>query len=193
MRLQPKMIQGCKISGFRGKATLPILDGLSVDSLVRKGYFPTELPPPFSTDTLADALSVLPALDTFPTKWSKTMLFSIPKSWPARRTLAVPNPLHQIQLSDLVSRYWRSLQGIFKTSQICLSTPTVIPGGRRAVSRLVDFEQWSIERFQRSADARFVLRTDFSRYYHTIYTHSLPWAMHGKDAAKADRTFNIWK
>jgi len=29
--------------------------------------------------------------------------------------------------------------------------------------------------------------TDIARFYHSIYTHSIPWAYHGKTAAKADR------
>jgi hypothetical protein len=36
-------------------------------------------------------------------------------------------------------------------------------------------------------DSRFVLRTDFSRFYQTIYTHCLSWAIYGKDVAKANR------
>jgi hypothetical protein len=32
-----------------------------------------------------------------------------------------------------------------------------------------------------------VVRTDISRYYHSIYTHSIPWALHSKPLAKKDR------
>jgi hypothetical protein len=31
-----------------------------------------------------------------------------------------------------------------------------------------------------------MLRADLSRFYNTIYTHSLPWAIHGKEKAKSD-------
>lgn len=41
------------------------------------------------------------------------------------------------------------------------------------------------ERVTCSAGARFVLYTDTSRFYPTIYTHSIPWALHGKNTAKA--------
>jgi hypothetical protein len=31
------------------------------------------------------------------------------------------------------------------------------------------------------------VKTDISRFFHSIYTHSIPWAVHGKAAAKRDR------
>ena len=34
---------------------------------------------------------------------------------------------------------------------------------------------------------RFIVATDISRFYHSIYTHSIPWAFHGRAAAKKDR------
>jgi Reverse transcriptase (RNA-dependent DNA polymerase) len=160
----------------------------TVELFMRKGYFPPELPPPFVTAPLADSLSKVPNLKDLDPKWSKCAFFSIPKSWPARRVLSVPNPLHQLLLSASVANHWQDLHDIFSESTISVSTPTMFTDGVRAVSRAVDFDRWSTERFQRSADSRFVLRTDLSRFYNTIYTHSLPWAIHGKDIAKADRS-----
>lgn len=37
---------------------------------------------------------------------------------------------------------------------------------------------------------RFVVRTDISRFYHSIYTHSIPWAVHGKRESKEDTNPN---
>jgi hypothetical protein len=159
---------------------------------VCKGYFPSELPPPFVTAQLGSSLSKLPNLTNLKPRSSQCCLFSIPKSWPARRILSVPNPLHQLLLSISVAEHWDDLHEIFVESTISLSKPTMFPDGVRAVSRAVDFDVWSTARFQRSADARFVLRTDLSRFYNTIYTHSLPWAIHGKELAKADRSSSLY-
>jgi hypothetical protein len=38
------------------------------------------------------------------------------------------------------------------------------------------------------ATARFALNTDVARFYHSIYTHSIPWAIHGKATAKRNRS-----
>jgi len=165
---------------------------LTTDRLIRKGYFPLELPPPFNTSALADSLGYLPDLKTLSPKSSKSIFFSIPKSWPARRVLSVPNPLHQTMLCQTLSDHWPSLKKIFEESAVSLSTPTIFEDGIRAVSRRADFDVWSVERFRRSSPFRFVLRTDLSRFYHTIYTHSLPWAIHGKDSAKQDHSPNLF-
>ncbi len=38
----------------------------------------------------------------------------------------------------------------------------------------------SVERAKRSVGMRYVLHADISRFYPSIYTHSIPWAIHGK-------------
>ena len=38
-----------------------------------------------------------------------------------------------------------------------------------------------------STGASYLLRTDISRYYSTVYTHSIPWAIHTKAEAKAHK------
>lgn len=37
---------------------------------------------------------------------------------------------------------------------------------------------------------RFIAKTDISRFYHSIYTNSIPWAFHGKIDSKLDRKHN---
>ncbi|WPS88318.1 RNA-directed DNA polymerase [Brevibacillus halotolerans] len=43
------------------------------------------------------------------------------------------------------------------------------------------------ERVLRSSSSRVLLKTDISRYYSTIYTHSIPWAVHTKAFAKRNK------
>lgn len=38
-----------------------------------------------------------------------------------------------------------------------------------------------------SAGFKFMLRTDISRFFPTIYTHAVPWSLHGKAVAKKNR------
>lgn len=35
--------------------------------------------------------------------------------------------------------------------------------------------------------AKYLLKTDIRNFYHSIYTHSIPWALHGKQISKAKR------
>lgn len=43
------------------------------------------------------------------------------------------------------------------------------------------------------AAGRYVFRADITAFYHSIYTHSLAWAIHGKDVAKANRAIKATK
>ncbi len=36
------------------------------------------------------------------------------------------------------------------------------------------------------------MKTDLSRFYQTIYTHSLPWAIHGKAQAKENKENGLY-
>src|SRR5207253_900811 len=50
----------------------------------------------------------------------------------------------------------------------------------------------------RRAGKRYALRADISRFYHSIYTHTLEWAVHTKATVKANRALpqaqrqNLW-
>lgn len=46
----------------------------------------------------------------------------------------------------------------------------------------------SEKRIAAYATARAILQTDVLSFYHAIYTHSVPWALHGKNIAKRNRS-----
>src|SRR6185312_11663464 len=53
---------------------------------------------------------------------------------------------------------------------------SLVPSTRR--HRVVD------KRVEIRAGRRFVVRADVTRFYQSIYTHSVSWALHGKETAK---------
>ena len=46
-------------------------------------------------------------------------------------------------------------------------------------------------RAQSRTGSRHLLITDVARFYHSVYTHSIPWALHGKSMAKRNRGSNL--
>jgi hypothetical protein len=164
---------------------------LTVDSLVRKGYLHDHAIPPLSSALLADHLSDFPddSADTFwkiPIRHSRCVKHSAPKRRHSRRTLAIPNPQHQIPLCLKLVEHWREIEKYCGKSKLSLSTPAVKENSTRAVDRSSYFRDLSTERILRSVGCRFHLYADFARYYSSIYTHSIAWALHGKEAARAD-------
>jgi Reverse transcriptase (RNA-dependent DNA polymerase) len=50
--------------------------------------------------------------------------------------------------------------------------------------RGLNFRKWSTQRSKIQSEYPFVLSADISRFFYTVYTHSIPWAVIGKDKAK---------
>jgi hypothetical protein len=49
-----------------------------------------------------------------------------------------------------------------------------------------DFARIELKKLETSAEFDHILYTDISRFYGTIYTHTIPWALHGKAYSKAN-------
>lgn len=161
---------------------------VTLEDLIRKGYFPEEIIPPFTTEGLADLISVLvPQLSTWERKISKCCSHTIPRLKHLRRHLSIPNPINQILLCKVIEDHWTEINQFVSSSSLSMSTPKVKIDSKRAVERAFPFDQIAVERVLRSSSSRYVLRTDVSRFYPTIYTHSIPWAIHTKPTAKANR------
>ncbi len=167
---------------------------ITLESLLAKGYFPRELPPPFTTVSYAAALKD-------GTKISQQLLNECPQSRPAvfnlaragtlRRKLCILNPISYFKLSRLVEQRWPDLEPLARRSPLSLTKP-LLTHPQRAIERETPLRDFAARRAEARCVARFILKTDIARFYHSIYTHSIPWAIHGKAAAKADRSPNLW-
>jgi hypothetical protein len=168
-----------------------IIHNLSYD-VVSSGYFPVEVPPCFSTTSFAATLlQVAPKVGSFRTKSSRCAYHSIPRLQHHRRLLGVPNPLHQLRLALIIEQDWPHLEQHMNSSTLSLTRLAHVRGSSRGLERVHDFDALDRERLIRSSGSRFLLKADLSRFYHTLYTHSISWALHTKEVAKArqfDRT-----
>ncbi len=112
------------------------------ESLVGNGYFPKEVPPAFSTTSLAAALNKIPSdlLDKRPFN-SKCAYHSIPRLIHVRRLLGIPNPRHQIKLISVLSDHWREIEAHMATSQLSRSRLEQDSSSVRALKRIRDFDE----------------------------------------------------
>jgi len=53
------------------------------------------------------------------------------------------------------------------------------------------FDEMEQARLALRAKVQLVVRTDINQFYGSIYTHSIPWALHGKTHAKANRSASL--
>jgi hypothetical protein len=151
--------------------------------LCGRGFLPRELPPPFTSASLGVLVS---RGWTPPIPPSSLVLPHNLFRWGAlRRPLSIPNPLAYVSLAKEVESRWPQLQPILSLSKWSLSTP--VPASVRALEPRYPQGTLLVARAAARAGNRYAVRADISKFYHTIYTHTLEWAAHGKQSVKQNR------
>ena len=184
--------------------TLPVLSPVSESDLLSRGFFHDRMIPPLSTLSLSGppgtelvrhARAIMSTAadkgyhSCLPVR-SRCVQHSVPKRKHLRRVLSIPNPLHQSILCCEIVDHWKELLALCSESEISLTTPQ--QSVRRAIESVHDRQKEAMERAKRSVGARYVLKTDIARFYPSIYTHSIGWAIHGKADARADKSYNLY-
>jgi len=155
-------------------------------TLLLRGYFPKEYAPPFSTKTFAEYAAALPK-GTVKRRATRPATHNLARPGGNRRKLHIPNPFNYLRVAELIADNWSLLSERFGASTLSVSTPTVDPAGLRALRPRLDGNDLVMCRARVRSRSRFVLRADVARFYSTIYTHAVPWALDGKKVAKYTR------
>nr|WP_314642812.1 RNA-directed DNA polymerase [uncultured Pseudomonas sp.] len=158
-----------------------------IKELLGKGFFPVQLPPGFTSKTLAAKYKKIQG------KWeaqkqidTQIEKFSVARSSYYRRVTSIVNPINFFFLVRDIDRYWSKIQLHYRKSKLSLSIPKIDPSLRAIkISKFSDLYEAKITR---STGYRFVLVTDISSYFPTIYTHTVPWALHSKQVAKKTKS-----
>ena len=186
---------------------------MTEEKLIELGYLPKELPPGFISETLAENLEEIKSrwlsFETSETEriegesrseWNQRKAefyskygssqcadFSISKGKLARRVLRLPNPKHYLTVSELISNNWESYQSLFESSPFSMSFPVeVTENPKRAVKTYSSgVPILRNEILKRSVRKLIQVKIDISKFYPTIYTHTIPWSILGKESAKS--------
>lgn len=164
--------------------------------ILAKGYFPAELPPCFDTKGFSKAVSGLANLPPgfLKSKQSQLCNVSLARAGNARfrRRLSLINPMNFFELAVLVTTNWAALDAKMRTSKLTRSRAVHRPNQARALSPLSYSPSNLVDiRAKTRGVARVLLMADISEFYHSIYTHSIPWALHTKTFAKANQNAKI--
>jgi hypothetical protein len=162
---------------------LPIFGNvlLALD-ILRDGYLPRELPPSFSSHAFAQASPTLPR---GPKEWTTPTGLNLARPGSLRRRLDIVNPFSAKLMAEQVAAGWTELAAHYGQSEIGMSSPVSGAPGSRAIVWRSGWAERRQQRASRMYRARYVLRSDVSEFYPSVYTHSLEWALHGKSASKA--------
>ena len=160
-----------------------------LEDLLAKGYFPAELPPCFTTATFAVACSFPNGTPKGFHKPAMAQLcnFSLAKAGNARfrRRLSLVNPINFFQVATVVASNWAVLERHMGTSALSMSRAVYRQNGERALSHLSYSPANRVDRQAKDrGTAKALLVADISDFYHSIYTHSISWALHTRAVSR---------
>ncbi|MDO8291082.1 MAG: RNA-directed DNA polymerase [Parvibaculum sp.] len=97
------------------------------------------------------------------------------------------HPITSHDLAEFIDTRWEAINAFISSGTISQSVPEHTPDADRAF-KITSHNELDQIKYDKLSHHRFIARTDVSRFYHSIYTHSLPWAFHGKAVAKGERS-----
>lgn len=162
----------------------------NTENLLRNEVFPAELPPCFSTDDLAaNATLAIATSNSFGQGYSIPLTYSGYKSESSRRKFALPNPYHYCKAVDFIVKNESQIKAILEKSKYSLTAPIERqprqkqPYAKRS-NTVLDTKREIECLFQEN---RYEIRLDINAFFDNIYTHCIPWVVHGIAVAKKHR------
>lgn len=178
--------------------------------LLAKGYFPRELPNVFTTaDFGRESLGIkadwerssvfstqtvtykasgkkparMSGAYTYKLPDTDPELISVPKRGYERRNLSIVHPVSQLLLAHEMSANWASIQKWISIGRYSLDRIEISDRNARAVGE-IGFATHRAKKGFIESTSDWLVKTDISRFYPSIYTHSISWAAYGKETVK---------
>ncbi len=171
--------------------------------LLEEGYFPEQniLPPSFKVDNFV--LKSDPYIIDLKDQPRRNLgCVSYPKSFLTSRVYGIqhPNNYHDI-VYWLIQDWAAIIDHIFNNDNLIYTYSIPIPVNANCKGELSPLRsgrliyEW-IEMAERDLVAEankfeLLIRTDITNFYNSVYTHSIAWALHGRDIAFSDKNFKL--
>lgn len=122
-----------------------------------------------------------------------TRILSIPRYGEARRKLSLVNPVNQLHVSHLIAENWTHIRARLSRSQISEFKPEFSTSSNGRAITGVDFDGVARRRARLLSTYGRYVQTDITRFYPSIYTHSIAWAILSKSYVKANHQSAAFK
>lgn len=162
-----------------------------LSALLQHNYLPTqhedhkELPPTFSTKTFTPgvARTLVKAQHRNKSKGYDAIEYRMTRFNGVPRLISIPHPVAHARLSLCIHQNWNQLQYIAQNEH---STIKPVDHGDDRIIRM-DYDNWRVSS-KRSASLgfarKYIVCTDISNFFPSIYSHAIPWAVVGMEGAK---------
>ncbi|MET4636450.1 RNA-directed DNA polymerase [Kaistia defluvii] len=162
---------------------------------VSKGLFPENLPPVFTSRDIWDGFASLgSSYGVLRDSVGGQAVYNASKRGGQRRLFRIPHPAFVRDQALFFQKHWGELENLLSRSTGSLSRPAFYRHGPRHV-RITSHAELPSHRLRKFSRFNLCLITDVSRFFPSVYTHSIPWAINGKAEAKADTRQNsqsVW-
>ena len=173
--------------------------------MLNQGYFPEQyiLPPSFQVSNFT--LQTQPYNKNISNKITKRQLINIshPKTILTSRIFSIQHPYNyhdivfylQENWEDVINHLFHQENKIYSYSFPISLTKKKKPSLSNLRSGRMIYEWLAMAERDLILDAKhyqFIARTDISNFYSSIYTHSIAWALHGRENALKDNKYNLF-
>lgn len=165
------------------------------EQLIKYGYFPENLPPCFNSEQLYKNYHTLKTASKF--TFSEPLSLTIAKNESFRRTVKVPNPEQQLKLFDYIITKEDAIKEILSSNNHTLANPIKkklvtydeihffdIPLFKDKYKIKSNYIENLAKKLKQSMGYKYIYKLDLANFYDTIYTHTIEWAIIGKENAK---------
>ena len=171
--------------------------------LLEEGYFPEQniLPPSFKVDNFL--LKNDPYIQDLKDQPRRNLgCVSYPKSLLISRVYGIQHPYNYHDIVYWLIKDWAAIiDHIFNNDNLIYTYSMPIPVNANCKGELSPLRsgrliyEW-IEMAERDLVAeahrfKILIRTDITNFYNSIYTHSIAWALHGREEAFSDKIFYL--
>lgn len=161
--------------------------------LLSKGFFPPEMPSCFYSegfgahrDAVLNAFSQIPSKGGAPHFHSfkgERATFNFPRFGREERRHSYINPIPYFYLSKVLAEKYVAIRKLNRRSKMSIA-PTIFDwAGERALIR-PGFDARDSQWVTLSSGYQLLAEADIAAFFHSIYTHTIPWAIHGKAVGK---------
>lgn len=158
-------------------------------AFLSRGYLPEVFPPIFSSKEWASKIRGKSVQIEFSGELNK-IPYSCTKRGNGRRYFDFVHPASAVASSAWMSRHWVEISKFCNTSKTAPIDFDLSYDEDKRSFATSSFDKVLDVSKKRLAGARHVVRADVAKYYSSIYTHIIPWALNGKKVSKADRKAN---
>lgn len=181
------------------------MDEISADELyeglLAYGFFAEKIPPVFTAVPFFDYCNSLSL--PFEPGWNEYINFRVMRNISLPRLMGIPNPFKYQRLCAELRDDWDKIQAHFhaQTDNQSYRISRIHVRKEHGEKRIfeMNYKNWRVDGNPESdllihdkGTSRFLVQADISTCFPSIYTHSIPWALVGKEEAKRTIRDETW-